>query len=303
MYWFKNMQKFNMQRHHSRVRLGLLIMLLALLAACSSVRLTYNHGETLLYWWLNAYVDLESDQKDWVRQDIDNLFRWHRKTQLRDYAQLLANGQRQLQGNLSQSDLLADYSEIKARTQLLLFKALPELADLARTLRPEQVEQLEKKFASNNDDFRKHYLRGDVEKRQKYRFEKALDQFELWFGAFSREQEDLIRKASDARPLDNEIWFDERIRRQRSIISLVHQVQRNKLDKDATMALIHKLIKDSFERLEQSERKAFFDAYTESTAQMVLTVARIATPAQKAHALKRMQGWIEDFNTLAADTR
>jgi hypothetical protein len=35
----------------------------------------------------------------------------------------------------------------------------------------------------------------------------------------------------------------------------------------------------------------------------VLTVINIATPAQKAHAQRRMQGWIDDFRTLAADQR
>jgi hypothetical protein len=29
--------------------------------------------------------------------------------------------------------------------------------------------------------------------------------------------------------------------------------------------------------------------------QLVLTVIQLATPAQKAHAHKRMQGWIDDF--------
>jgi len=67
--------------------------------------------------------------------------------------------------------------------------------------------------------------------------------------------------------------------------------------------LIHTLIKDSFDRLEHSERKQFFDAYEASTAQLVLTVIKIATPAQKAHAQKRMQGWIDDFNNLAAEPR
>ena len=28
-----------------------------------------------------------------------------------------------------------------------------------------------------------------------------------------------------------------------------------------------------------------------------------ATPEQKAHAQKRMQGWIDDFNNLAAEVR
>ena len=198
---------------------------------------------------------------------------------------------------------MADYGEIKQRTQALLLKAAPELADLARSLKPEQIAQMEKKFKSNNDDYRKKYLSGDQEKRQKLRYKKAMEQFELWFGSFSSEQEAIIRKASDARPLNNEIWLDERMRRQQNVLNLVKKVHQEKLGKEAAATLITTLIKDSFERLEHSERKAFFDAYESSTAQMVLTVIKIATPAQKAHAVKRMQGWIDDFNSLAAQPK
>ncbi|KAB8039343.1 DUF6279 family lipoprotein [Janthinobacterium aquaticum] len=278
----------------------LLTLMLVLAAGCSSLRLAYNNGDTVLYWWLNAYVDLDRDQKGWVREDIDQLFDWHRKTQLRDYVEILRKGQRQLQGNVTKEDLLADYDEVKHRTQTLLLKAAPELADLARSLKPEQIAQMEKKFKSNNDDYRKKYLSGDQEKRQQLRYKKSMEQFELWFGSFSSEQEAAIRKASDARPLDNEIWLDERQRRQRNVLNLVQKVQREKLDKDATVALINALIKDSFARLDQSERKAFFDSFEESTANLVLTVIKLATPTQKAHAVKRMQGWIDDFNSLAA---
>ncbi|PHV20299.1 hypothetical protein CSQ92_23440 [Janthinobacterium sp. BJB446] len=273
------------------------------MAGCSGLRLAYNNGDTVLYWWLNAYVDLDRDQKGWVRDDIDKLFDWHRKTQLKDYVEILRTGQKQLQGNTTQADLMADYSEIKQRTQALLLKAAPELADLARSLKPEQIAQMEKKFKSNNDDYRKKYLSGDQEKRQKLRYKKAMEQFELWFGSFSSEQEAIIRKASDARPLNNEIWLDERMRRQQNVLNLVKKVHQEKLGKEASAALITTLIKDSFERLEHSERKAFFDAYESSTAQMVLTVIKIATPAQKTHAVKRMQGWIDDFNSLATQPK
>ena len=298
------MRKFNMPDIHSpALRRVFLIVLMAVLAGCSSLRLAYNHGDTLLYWWLDAYVDLNSDQKVWVKKDIDDLFRWHRKTQLHDYTQILQTGQRQLAGNPTVADLANDYDEIKRRTQLLLFKALPELADLARSLQPEQIVALEKKFAANNVEFRKKNMKGDKEAQQKFRYKKSMEQFELWFGNFSAEQEAQIRRASDARPLDNDIWLDERMRRQKNILTLVQKVQREKLSKEATMALIHTLIKDSFERLEHSERKPFFDAYDESTMQFILTVIKIATPAQKAHAHKRMQGWIDDFNSLAAEPR
>jgi hypothetical protein len=286
-----------------RIRVWCLICLLCVLAGCSTIRFTYNHGETLLYWWMNAYVDMDADQAGWVRKDIDGLFQWHRKTQLKDYVGLLTTGQHQLEGNLSQADLLADYKEIKTRSELLLEKVLPELADLARSIKPEQIARMERKFASNNEDYRKKFMRGDTEKRQKVRFQKDMDQFELWFGGFSREQEAAIRRASDARPLDNEIWLDERMRRQRAIIALLRKVQQEKLGKDATIALVHNLIKDIFDRFEAPERKAFFDAYIDNTTRFIVNVVKLTTPAQKAHAHKRMQGWIDDFNGLAADAR
>jgi hypothetical protein len=298
------MKKFNTAAHTTRrIRVLFLAALMVLAAACSSIRFTYNHGDTLLYWWLNAYLDLDSEQSGWVKRDIDNLFQWHRKTQLRDYTQLLANGQRQLAGNVTQADLMADYQDIKTRTELLAFKALPELADLARSVRPEQIAQMEKKFNSNNDDYRKKFLRGDTEKRQKVRYQKSMEQFELWFGNFSSEQEAVLRKASDARPLNNEVWLDERIRRQQKILSVLRKVQQDKLSKEATMSLIHNLIKEIFDRFDAPDRKQFFDAYIDGTVQLILTAVKIATPAQKAHAQKRMQGWIDDFNTLAAEPK
>ena len=151
------MKKFNTQAptstHFNRFTYAVLALMLVVMAGCSGLRLAYNNGDTVLYWWLNAYVDLDRDQKGWVRDDIDKLFDWHRKTQLKDYVDILRTGQKQLQGNITQADLMADYSEIKQRTQALLLKAAPELADLARSLKPEQIAQMEKKFKSNNDDY------------------------------------------------------------------------------------------------------------------------------------------------------
>lgn len=284
----------------SRIRLLFLIALMAMLASCSSIRFTYNHGDTVLYWWLNNYLDLDSEQSGFVKRDIDSLFQWHRKTQLKDYVSLLQTGQRQLGGNLTAADLHADYDQILARTELLAFKALPELAELARTVKPEQIAQMEKKFAKNNEDYRKKFMRGDLEDQNKARFKKSMEQFDLWFGRFSSEQEAQLRKASDARPLNNEIWLDERMRRQKRIVATVRKIQMEKLGKDAAIAQLHGLVRELFDRMDAPDRKAFYDSYEEATIQMILTAVKIATPAQKANAQKRMQGWIEDFNVLAA---
>lgn len=296
------MEKFNTQvPFFQRFRVLCLIAVALTLAACSSVRFAYNQGDTLLYWWLDAYVDMDSEQKGAVKEDIDQLINWHRKTQLKDYSQLLATGQRQLaSGNVSVADIKTHYREIEARTELIAYKALPELADLALSVTPEQIANIEEKFNKNNETFRKKFVKIDNEQKQKLRYKKSMEQFELWFGTFSSEQETILRRASDARPLNNEIWLEERVIRQRRIVAVLREIHQKKLNKDATMALLHRLLEEIFNRFDAPDRKAFFDSYIDGTVNLVHTAVRIANPAQKAHAQKRMQGWIEDFKALQA---
>ena len=274
-----------------------------LLAACSSLRLAYNNGDTLLYWWLDAYVDFDSEQKADVKQDIDAFFRWHRKTQLQDYVQVLQKAQRQLRGNPTPVDLMADYVDIRDRTEALLLRSAPDIAELALSLKPEQLAAMEKKFNKNNLDFHKKNMKGDAEEQNKFRYKKSMEQFELWFGSFSPEQEAIIRRASDARPLNNELWLDERIRRQLKIMSLARKIMAERPNKQVATQWVEELIRSGFDRFGVSDRKAFFDSYTQSTVELVHAVVRIATPEQKAHAQKRMEGWIKDLNTLAAQAK
>jgi hypothetical protein len=258
----------------------------------------------LLYWFVDAYVDLDSEQAPLVKADIGQLIKWHRKTQLRDYSQLLAKAQGQLAGgNVNHADLKASYKDIKGRTEALAYKALPELTDLALSVKPEQIANIEEKFRKNNETYRRKFVSIDNDKKQKQRYKKSMEQFELWFGSFNGDQEAILRKASDARPLDNQVWLDERIIRQKKIVAVLREIHAKKLGKEATGALINTLLKDIFGRFESPERKPFFDAYIDSTINLTLTAIRIASPAQKAHAQKRMQGWIDDFKVLAADAK
>lgn len=299
------MKNFNTQDSWTqRFRLLCVVAVTLAVVACSSVRFAYNQGDTLLYWWVDAYLDLDSEQSGQVKADIGQLFSWHRKTQLKDYSQFLTNAQKQVANpNLTHADLKADYKDIRTRTELLAYKALPDLADLALSIKPEQLAKMEEKFAKNNETFRKKFVRIDKEKQQKQRYKKSMEQFNLWFGDFSSEQEAILRKASDARPLNNELWLSERVLRQKRIMAAMREIQQKKMNKEATMAALQGLIKEIFNRQEAPEHKAFFDSYTDGSIALVHTAVKIATPAQKAHAQKRMQGWIDDFKVLSVDAK
>lgn len=290
-----------MQGTFFRRTLALLaIAMMALAAGCSTIRFSYNQGDTLLYWWMDSYVDFEGQQADVAKRDINGLFQWHRQTQLRDYAALLGNFQRQLAGNPSQADLMGAYREIRVRGERLAQRAVPEITTLAMSITPEQIANIEAKFKDKNDDYRRKFMSGSVEKRQRARFKKSMEQMELWFGKFSNEQEAALRRASDTRPLDNQQWLEERQYRQRRILSLLREVQQKKLNREQTTVQVQGMMRELFTRMDSPERKSFYDASLDSTTKYILTAIRIATPNQKAHAQQRMQGWINDFEALAA---
>lgn len=273
---------------------------MALAAGCSTIRFSYNQGDTLLYWWMNSYVDFEGQQADIAKRDINGLFQWHRQTQLRDYAALLGSFQQKLAANPSQADLLQAYREIRVRGERLSQRAVPELTTLAMSITPAQIANIDKKFKEKNEEYRRKFMSGSVEKRQRARFKKSMEQMELWFGRFTSEQEAALRRASDLRPLDNQQWLEERQYRQRRILALLQEVQQKKLNREQTTARVQGLMRELFARMESPERKAFYDASIDHTTKYILTAIKLATPQQKAHAQQRMQGWINDFEALAA---
>lgn len=268
-------------------------------ASCSLVRLGYNYGENLSYWWLDSYVDFDASQKIWFKERLANWFAWHRKTQLKDYANLLTQEQKRVQHQVTQAELLTEYEGFRARAIVLVDKALPDLADLALSLQPAQIEHIQKKFASNNETYRKDYLRGGIAQRQQFRFKKVMEQAEYWFGSFSPEQETLIRKASDARPLNNELRMAVRLQLQQGLIQLLKKIQTEKPSREAAARMLKEYSNNLIEHYGGVEHQVFFDASRDDMANLVMVIINCTTPKQKQHAVKRLQQWIDNFNVLS----
>jgi hypothetical protein len=294
------MQNFITQPRSALAKKIGLFLIAILLVGCTAARLGYSNGETLSYWWINNYIDIESDQTPEVKKDLANLFNWHRKTQLKGYVQVLSAMQKRAQGNVTEAELMADYADVKKRMLVIADRALPEMANLALAMRPQQIANLEKKFASNDDKYRKEYLRGGLEERQRFRYKKALKNVEYWLGSMSSEQERLIRAASDARPLNNELVFADRQRRQAALVALLKKIQAEKPGHEATMALLKDYIHSTVEHTANAEHKAYFDTSNAASVRMAATVFNQATPEQKAHFVKTLEQWMDDFTRLSA---
>ena len=277
-----------------------LFVIAGLMAGCSSARFAYSNGETLSYWWLDKYVAFDSSQSLFVKRELVTLFAWHRKTQLPDYVLFLRQAQSRADKPVSEAELQNDYLYIKKNILILTDQALPLLAGLALSLSPEQIDNIQKQFAKNNDDYRKDHLRGDLEKHQRYRYKKTLQQAENWFGSFDQQQQHEIRDASNARPLNNEFVLAYRMQRHAATLALLRKIQSEKPSRDVAMTMIRSHVVASLERSQSSGRKEFFDAFRVSSIRMTATIINGTTPAQQSHFVQTTQRWIDDFIALSS---
>ncbi|UUZ51490.1 hypothetical protein LP420_20290 [Massilia sp. B-10] len=92
------------------------------------------------------------------------------------------------------------------------------------------------------------------------------------------------------RPLNNEIWLEERVIRQRRIVAVLREIQQKKLNRDATMAVLHKLLEEIFNRFDAPERKPFFDSYIDGTINLVHTCNPDCDPGPESARAKADAG-------------
>jgi hypothetical protein len=245
-------------------------------------------------------LDLSSEQTAFVKPRLHRLLVWHKTTQLPDYVTFVEELQRYASRPITTSDVTTIGEQARQKAMTTIDQALPEMSELALRLTPDNIKALEKRFGDDDAKWRREFMKGDVEKQQKARYEKTLERVEEWYGRFSSEQRDRIRQLSDARPFNNEIVIADRERRQHELVALLTKVVSEKPPRDAIIAMM-KNYTDRFDKNPDADRRAFLDSLRHSTEEMEAAIQNLATPQQRSHAVAKLQEWIDDFRSLAAD--
>jgi len=264
-------------------------------------RLGYNNGDTIAYWWLDGYIGFNNTERPWVQKRIETFFTWHRHNELKEYVKLLRVAQTRLQHPLTKELVLSDYEEVTKCGDRLIDQIAPDMVDLIMMMDADNLDHLKQKFESNNAKFRSDYLSGDVEDRQEYRYKMVMESAEYWFGDFSDQQEAIIRKASDQRPLNNEMWAADRIQRQQGLIALIKRLQTEKPTREASIEMLKSFVATNYVLRPGTspEMKAFFEASKDGVAQLTVVIVNLTTQKQKDHAMARLQQWIDDLGEMA----
>ncbi len=125
-----------------RLRRLFLVTAVAALTACNALKLGYQQGDRLAYWWIDNYVDVSASQEPLTRDAIARFFAWHRKDQLPEIAGLLRQAKSEVQQPLSAAAVGKIQDDAQRLARVAFDRSTPDVADLLLTLTPEQCEQV-----------------------------------------------------------------------------------------------------------------------------------------------------------------
>lgn len=279
-------------------RCFVLLAAVLLAAACSSLKLGYSHADTLLLHSLNRYFDLDDRQQELARERVRGLLDWHRRTQLADYAQLFTEAERTLNGRVSADDVTALQRQTYARLATIGEQAAPDLAALAVTLSPPQIERFADRLARDASKERRELARfADGRESVEERVERYTERAETWFGSVNDEQAQILRAAAAAR--SDTWWLEERDRRRRELVQLLQSIHEDR----PPAAEATRRIRDHFASLaepREAGRRAAVAEYRRANAELIARMINAATPEQRAVLTGKLRGYAEDFTALAS---
>lgn len=273
--------------------------LVLLLAACSVVRTVYNQAPNLAYWQLNRAFHLEDEQADQVKRNLRVFFQWHRQTELPVYARLLDRAAHEAQGAISPELACERRAEFEKVGRRAIDKAVPMLAELLRSLKPEQIKNVESFIDDFNEDFRDDFLDGDKAERDEAWGKFALKWTEFFYGRFSKEQRAALIQGVVTGPLSAQDVYTEMQRTQGEFL----QIARRAVNEHASQPQIEQALRTLFQQIFEpptEARRQRLARWINAGCMLASSTHNATTLAQRNKVSERLNDWESDVRILAA---
>ena len=271
----------------------------AALGACSAIKLAYNNLPTVSYWRLDAYLDFNGAQTPKVRDELEQLLAWHRQNELPRIASLLQEAQALAPGEVTPAQVCTMADRIRERLLAVTERAEPAGTELALSLSESQLQQLERKYAKVNAEYRKGWLERTPAQVQEKRYDRALDRAEDFYGRLTDEQRDLLKQQAAQSVFDPRLTDAERRRRQQDALAVLRGFVAGKPSPAEARAALH----DYIQRIAEPPPGPWRDqqqALLQEGCRNTAALHNSTTASQRAQAVRRLQAYQEDLRQLAA---
>ncbi|MBT3716862.1 MAG: hypothetical protein HOG45_09955 [Deltaproteobacteria bacterium] len=264
----------------------LFLGLLFFIAGCSSAKLFYSYGDSIVSWQLDSYFDLTNEQEEWVEERMRLHLEWHHNEELPRYRRFLLDIQKSAKDGLTMSELDEGFYRFGTKVDRIFERLIPDAVLFLSEISPEQINNLELVMDEENEEMMKR-MENQQELIQE-RHENFWDQMEDWFGEFSISQREQITELQTKWFTESPDPSPERMERRRKaqlqFLALLRSVpEKKELEKWFRQWSL------SWEGETNPARKTKII----QNKKRILLIDAILSPEQQLHAVRELDDWVE----------
>lgn len=276
----------------------IVILLCVLMLSACSTRFAYNNIDWLVYWYLDDYVELNTEQEEQFDSMLAKWMQWHKTQELPKYKQQLQDIINEVeQGQLNHSKFVAHRERARSHWERARNYVAQDIVTIAKTLDKEQVEYffnaLEKQNKEEEEEILENQARS-AEKRRERWIKRNQKSVKGWIGKLQPEQNELIESFRERFESTGALWLEYRRKYQSALKTVFDFPERGAQFEAALLELItnpEQYRSEAFNQITQSN--------IEASSEYFLGLLALSSNKQKEKLVDEINELIEDIEYLA----
>lgn len=279
------------------------------LGGCSAIKIAYNQSPELAFWYLDDYVDFNSEQSLQLKAELSRLQAWHRQTQLPGYVDQLQGFQQQAVSDATPAQVCTAFEAVRRGFFTALERAEPAAATLAMSLDAAQLANIEKRLDKGNAEYRKEFLEGSPQALRGRRIKQATKRAEMLYGRLEKAQVEVLERLLDQSGFDARRTYAERLRRQQDALQTLRTLTTtsassganspaNAAGSSATARSALRSLRDRTVTSPDKAYRAYADQLAQERCRMVAEFHNTTSAAQRQKAVETLRAYETDARTL-----
>lgn len=197
------------------------LLLVGILAGCSTVRLAYNNSDWLVLRYADGYLDLTPEQKRQLRAALRQALDEHRREELGRVVAYLRTLRAYAADGLTGPEVDHLLTSLTPLYEGTTGRIVPVFGPVMTGLSDSQIAHLSRQLEEDNRQYQEDYLEGNLSERLDRRAERLTTQVERWTGELSRVQRQMVRGMSRSWPDLAQDWYDYDVAMQQGLLALL----------------------------------------------------------------------------------
>lgn len=172
------------------------LILVLFLGGCSSITFIYNQFDNLFPWYLESYVDLDRDQKQYLDELLTPFFQWHRVEEMPKYAQIIGSLESAIDNEIDIESLALITDNVEESWFRLEDRMIVWIIPLSRELSDEQIAKFIQVLRTKTTQSEKKLLLRNDQVYQSDSYKSIRKNLRRFMGSLTKDQLDLVKITS-----------------------------------------------------------------------------------------------------------